>query len=193
MTDELTLSRVILDVHPHRGASREYITHQLVADLLGDRDDRGYLYRVMRESRGGTEAQVLVLSRGRPDPAPPPRPWGRVRSVEWKPFAPVIRPEAVLDYEIRINATTVVTKPSGAKCRTDVWDAVFAATATTRDRLMKSTPRTSSGSWKGSRTSSTGGSPLVGRSGSGDRATSARSRSSRRISSERSAYAIPGR
>jgi CRISPR system Cascade subunit CasE len=127
MTDELTLSRVILDVHPHRGASREYITHQLVADLLGDRDDRGYLYRVMRESRGGTEAQVLVLSRGRPDPAPPPRPWGRVRSVEWKPFAPVIRPEAVLDYEIRINATTVVTKPSGAKCRTDVWDAVFAA------------------------------------------------------------------
>lgn len=127
MSDQLTLSRVTLDLRPHRDASHEYITHQLVADLFGDRDDRGYLFRVMRESRDRTEVQALVLSRALPDPAPPPRPWGAIRGVESKPFAPAIRPGTILDYEIRINATTVVTKPSGNKRRTDVWDAVFAA------------------------------------------------------------------
>ena len=127
MNDQLTLSRVSLEIRPHRSASHEYIAHQLIADLFGDREDRGYLFRVMRESRDRTEVQALVLSHGLPDLAPPPRPWGRIRSVEWKPFAPVIRPGTVLDYEIRINATKVVTQPSGVKRRTDVWDAVFAA------------------------------------------------------------------
>lgn len=127
MTGELTLSRVMLEIRPHRDASPEYIAHQLVADLFGEREDRGYLFRVTRESHDRTEVQALVLAHTEPNPAPPPRPWGSVRSVEWKPFAPVIRPGTVLDYEIRINATTVVTKPSGVKQRTDVWDAVFAA------------------------------------------------------------------
>lgn len=127
MTPSLTLSRALLEIRPHRGASHEYITHQLVADLLGVREDRGYLYRVTRESRDRTQVEVLVLSHGSPVDSPPPRPWGEVRRVESKPFAPVIPPGTLLDYEIRLNATTVVTESNGKKRRTDVWDAMFAA------------------------------------------------------------------
>lgn len=124
---QFTLSRVLLDVRPHRGASHEYITHQLVADLLGDRDDRGYLYRVMRESRDRREVQALVLSLDQPRDDSPERPWGMIRRVECKPFAPVFQPGVLLDYEIRLNATCVVTDAAEKKRRTDVWDAVFAA------------------------------------------------------------------
>lgn len=127
MTPKLMLSRVILDIRPQRGSSHEYITHQLVADLFGDRDDRGYLYRVSSESRDRSVVQVLLLSQDPPDDQVPERSWGRARKVEHKPFAPVIKPGDLLDYEIRINATAVVTDPAGRKRRTDVWDSVFAA------------------------------------------------------------------
>lgn len=126
MTQPLTLSRVLLEMRPHRGASPEYITHQLVADLFGQRDDRGYLFRVMRESPDRREVQALVLSRDAPQEQRVQRDWGRVNRVDRKPFAPVLRPGDLLDFEIRINATAVVTDPSGKKRRTDVWDAVFA-------------------------------------------------------------------
>jgi len=127
MAQSMVLSRVELDVRPFRGASQEYITHQLIADLFGDRDDRGYLYRVMRESRDRRVVTALVLSHDPPRDVTPYRPWGSIRRVERKPFAPVIQPGTLLDYEIRLNATTVVTEPSGRKRRTDIWDAVFAA------------------------------------------------------------------
>lgn len=127
MSKPLTISRVQLEIRPHRGASQEYITHQLVADLFGDRGDRGYLYRVMSESRDRRTVTSLVLSHDPPHEDTPERPWGAVRRVERKPFAPAIQTGALLDYEIRINATAVVTSPSGRKKRTDVWDAVFAA------------------------------------------------------------------
>lgn len=126
-SNPLTISRVQLDIRPHRGASQEYITHQLVADLFGDREDRGYLFRVMAESRDRGTVTALVLSYDAPHQDTPERPWGAVRRVECKPFAPVIQTGALLDYEIRINATAVVTSPTGRKKRTDVWDAVFAA------------------------------------------------------------------
>lgn len=127
MTPKLTISRVNLEILPQRGSSHEYIAHQLVADLFGDRDDRGYLYRVTRQSRDGRETQVLTLSRDVPTERVPERSWGRIRSVEHKPFAPIIHVGDLLDYEVRINATTVVTEESGRKRRTDVWDSVFSA------------------------------------------------------------------
>lgn len=127
MMPRFTLSRVNLDIRPTRGASHEYLAHQLVADLFGDRDDRGYLYRITRESRDRREVQALVLSRDEPLTGAPERPWGCVRTVESKPFVPVLRSGDLLDYEIRINATAVVTGSTGTKRRTDVWDAVFAA------------------------------------------------------------------
>lgn len=123
----MTISRVQMQIRPHRGASQEYITHQLVADLFGDRDDRGYLYRVMAESRDRRTVTALVLSGESPHSSPPERPWGSIERVEQKPFSPAIGEGTILDYEIRINATAVVTSPSGRKRRTDVWDAVFAA------------------------------------------------------------------
>lgn len=127
MAQPLIISRVELDILPFRGASQEYITHQLIADLFGDRDDRGYLYRVMKESRDRRAVTALVLSHDPPGDDTPSRPWGSIRRVERKPFAPVLQPGAVLDYEIMLNATTVVTEPSGRKQRTDIWDAIFAA------------------------------------------------------------------
>lgn len=127
MAQPLVISRVELDVRPHRGASQEYIAHQLIADLFGDRDDRGYLYRIMKESRDRRAVTVLVLSQDSPLDYTAPRPWGGVRRVEKKSFSPVIRPGSLLDYEILLNATTIVTEPSGRKRRTDIWDAVFAA------------------------------------------------------------------
>ncbi len=123
-----TLSRALLRLKPARGWTAEYITHQLVADLFGDRDDRGYLFRVIRERPGGVEA--LVLSARAPLPAErlPVRDWGATLDVQSKPFAPVLEAGQPLDFEIRLNATRVVTDPaSGRKHRTDVWEAVWRA------------------------------------------------------------------
>lgn len=127
MTTTLTFSRVELALRPHRGSSPEYLTHQLVADLLGDRPDRGYLYRVTHESRDRSHVQLLLLSDGAPVPAPHNRAWGQVLRVDTKPFAPRLKPGDLLDFEVRLNATAVVTLPNGRKRRTDIWDAVFTA------------------------------------------------------------------
>ena len=139
MSSGLTISRASIVVRrgggeAERRTTAPYLIHQAVADLFGDRPDRGYLYRVTEERAGG--ADVLILS-GNPPLAvnclasPSHR---RAERVESKPFAPQLSPGQWLDYEIRINATQVVTRPDGRKQRTDVWEAVWQA-----DR---NTPRT---------------------------------------------------
>ncbi len=123
-----TLSRALLRLKPARGWTAEYITHQLVADLFGDRPDRGYLYRVIRERPGGVE--VLVLSEAAPLAIDhlPQRDWGEAIEVQSKPFAPALEVDQPLDFEIRLNATQVVTDPvSAKKRRTDAWEAVWRA------------------------------------------------------------------
>lgn len=126
MSTAPTLSRAVLELErgpATRGFSPEYVVHQLVADLFDDRPDRGYLYRVVAEAPG--EAVVLVLSDRPPRDAVPRRAWGGTRHVDSKPFTPALEPGTPLDFEIRLNATRVVTSPDGRKDRTDVWDAVF--------------------------------------------------------------------
>lgn len=122
------LSRAILHLRsdPSRRWTAEYTTHQLVADLFGDRSDRGYLYRTVQERPGGVE--VLVLSPDAPlgSESLPVRSWGAAVGVESKPFAPRLTAGQVVDFEIRINATRVITDPAtGRKHRTDVWEAVW--------------------------------------------------------------------
>jgi CRISPR system Cascade subunit CasE len=140
MSTPLTLSRARLIIRPggseaERRSTSPYLIHQAVADLFGDRGDRGYLYRVTAELAGG--ADVLVLSHT------PPLPLGelpspvhrRAERVESKPFAPALTAGQALDFEIRRNATQVVTDPAtGRKRRWDAWEAVWQAD--------KKTPRT---------------------------------------------------
>jgi CRISPR system Cascade subunit CasE len=123
------LSRASLEFKVARGFNALYLTHQLVADLFGDREDRGYLYRVMKPIPGG--AQVLVLSVEAPNPTSRPRQWGWVRGVETRAYDITLRSDQVVDYEVRINATQVFTADSGHKKRLDVWDAQFAADPST--------------------------------------------------------------
>lgn len=122
------LSRAVLRLRPARGWTVDYITHQLVADLFGEREGRGYLFRVTRRRPGGVEA--LVLS----DVPPllperlPVRDWGVALDVQSKDFAPALAAGQLLDFEIRVNATRVVTDAaSGKKHRSDVWEAVWRA------------------------------------------------------------------
>jgi CRISPR system Cascade subunit CasE len=123
-----TLSRALLRLRPARGWTAEYITHQLIADLFGDREDRGYLYRVIRERPGGVEALVLSGSAPLAPDRLPVRDWGAALDVQSKPFAPALLPGQRLDFEICLNATQVVTHPeSGRKQRTDAWEAVWQA------------------------------------------------------------------
>jgi CRISPR system Cascade subunit CasE len=127
-----TLTRALLRLKPSRGWTAEYLTHQLVADLFGDREDRGYLYRVTRERPGGVEALVLSNAIPLPPDLLPVRDWGGALDVQSKPFSPALQVGQALDFEIRLNATQVVTDPaSGRKHRTDVWEAVWRADKTT--------------------------------------------------------------
>lgn|GEM_PF-496203 len=138
MTAPLVLSRATLQVRPGEGdherrSTAPYLIHQSVADLFGDRDDRGYLYRVTGEWSGG--ANVLVLSATAPVPAAEVRSPSHRRAVdvESRDFAPVLAPGDTLDFEIRLNATQVVTDPdSGRKARTDAWEAMWRADPDTR-------------------------------------------------------------
>jgi CRISPR system Cascade subunit CasE len=133
VTAPLVLSRATLQVRPGEGdherrSTAPYLVHQAVADLFGERDDRGYLYRVTGEWPGG--ANVLVLSAAAPLPparvgSPPHR---RAVHVESRDFAPALAPGDMLDFELRLNATQVVTDPdSGRKVRTDAWEATWRA------------------------------------------------------------------
>lgn len=138
-TEQLTLSQATLRIsrgggEAERRSTAPYLIHQAVADMFGDRDDRGYLYRVTADDPGS--AQVLVLSNAPPlalaeisSPA-----LRRAQRIESKPFDPELARYQLLDFEIRINATQVVTQPNGKKQRTDVWEAVWKAD--------KQTPRT---------------------------------------------------
>lgn len=120
---DLHLSRAGLRLRVLRGFNEHYIVHQLVADMFGDRNDRGYLYRVT--NRAPREAEVLVLSDTVPKPGPI-REWGSTAGLETRNFGPDLRSGSLLDFEIRINATQTVTQPDGRKKRVDIWDAVFA-------------------------------------------------------------------
>ena len=119
-------SRALFAVHrpngPRRTATRDYLVHQLVADLFPDRDERGYLYRVVHDSPG--KVQTLILSTVPPlsQEDRPVRDWGSTISMESKHYAPQLATGQIVDYEVRINATISVDGR-----RTDVWDAVFAA------------------------------------------------------------------
>ncbi len=128
----VTLSlRGDLDALP-RGSTEEYLIHQAVADLFGERPpgDRGYLYRVMERQR--TERKILVLSPDEPLPLERIafRPWLGVTALQSKPFNPALRAGQALDFQVRVNATRVVTSEdekdgSGEprKRRFDVYDA----------------------------------------------------------------------
>jgi CRISPR system Cascade subunit CasE len=131
------LSRATLslrgDLHAlPRGSSEEYLIHQAVADLFGDRPqgDRGYLYRVMERQRN--ERKILVLSHAEPLPLERIafRPWLGVTALQTKRFDPALRAGQALDFQVRVNATRVVTSEdekteSGEpkKRRFDVYDA----------------------------------------------------------------------
>lgn len=126
-----TLSRVIFSLRGERaprGSTEEYLRHQLVADLFDDREDRGYLYRTVRERTGGAEVLVLSAAPPRAMEAIPVHSWGCAVEVQSKPFAPELVPGQFLDFEVRLNATRAVKQPNGSR-REDVWNAVFKADA----------------------------------------------------------------
>jgi CRISPR system Cascade subunit CasE len=110
-----------------RRSTAAYFIHQAVADLFGKRPDRGYLYRVTAEREEQGKYEVLILSEDEPLPLgelPSPS----HRRAEWiksKPFVPQLVSGQLLDFEIRINATRVVTQPDGKKQRKDIWEAVW--------------------------------------------------------------------
>ena len=111
-----------------RGSSEAYLLHQAVADLFGDRPDRGYLFRAARSRPGGRE--VLILSRDLPAPLDsiPVQKWGGVVHVETKLFNPALRAGTPLEFQIRVNATRVRRGPDlnskgePRQRRFDVWD-----------------------------------------------------------------------
>lgn len=119
-----------------RGSDETYIVHQAVADLFGDRPagDRGYLYRVTE--RRGSDRDVLVLSDDEPLPLERIafRPWIGVTGLESKLFAPTLQAGQTLEFQVRVNATRVVTDPEQQtakgkpkKQRFDVWDVARRA------------------------------------------------------------------
>lgn len=124
MSDPLFISRARLSYRRYRGYSAPYIVHQLVADLFAD-GDRQHLYRVTARAPG--RAHVLVLSAVPPNDGVSGHPWGSATQLETKAFDPELQRGMVLDYEIRVNATRIVTYADGKKKRKDVWDAVFEA------------------------------------------------------------------
>ncbi len=137
----LTFSRATLQIRRgggehERRSTAPYLIHQAVADLFGDREDRGYLFRIVGEWSGG--ANVLLLSDRPPIPldelaSPPHR---CAVHIESKPFAPQLDPGSWVDFEIRLNATAVVTDAvTGKKQRTDVWEAIWR-----RNKQTSSTP-----------------------------------------------------
>lgn len=136
-TNQLILSRAALRIArggsgAERRSTASYLIHQAVADLFGDREDRGYLYRVTGEWPGG--AEVLILSHATPIAtneldSPVHR---RAQNVQSKPFDPSFTPRQHLDFELRLNATQVVTdSATGKKRRTDIWEAVWQADRST--------------------------------------------------------------
>jgi CRISPR system Cascade subunit CasE len=132
----LTLSKVRLSLRrgggeAERRSTAAYLIHQAVADLFGDHEKRDYLYRVLSEWPGGRE--LLVLSRTLPHAAeevssPTHR---RAIRVESRSYEPTFTAGQLLDFEIRLNATAVVSAPGRKeserprKRRVDVWESVW--------------------------------------------------------------------
>jgi CRISPR system Cascade subunit CasE len=108
----------------HAGYSWEYVLHQLVGDWFGDYDGRDYVYRVTESE--GSRFRVLVLSRRAPLHSRVQRSYGSSWDIQSKAYALTLAQGQPLDYEIRLNATRIVTDAARRKRRRDVWDAVFA-------------------------------------------------------------------
>lgn len=140
--DGLVWSRAKLQIRRgggdiERRTTAPYFVHQAVADLFGDRDERGYLYRVTEEWPGGRE--VLILSDTQPQDvndvtSPAHR---RAERVESRVFNPQLTVGQLIDYEVRVNATQVRRGPdldrSGRprQHRHDVWEIVWQANKST--------------------------------------------------------------
>ena len=114
-----------------RFKTRDYLLHQAVANLFGDRPDRGYLFYEIGRRKDRT-AELLVLSDRPPtEGLPEVSPW-QITRLRTKPFIVRLPSGAVLDFEIRVNATVVRTTARGRKGgrvrrkrRVDVWDALW--------------------------------------------------------------------
>jgi CRISPR system Cascade subunit CasE len=135
-----TLSRAVLSLDGRRaprGSTRDYLLHQLVADLFPDRTDRGYLFRETRPRPCGAELLVLSDVPPRDLGEVPVHPWGCAVDVASKPFMPRLASGMRLDFEVRVNATRVVSGPDldrrgkPKRRRHDVWDVVWGAEKTT--------------------------------------------------------------
>ncbi|MGH7664310.1 MAG: type I-E CRISPR-associated protein Cas6/Cse3/CasE [Gemmatimonadaceae bacterium] len=122
------LSRATIELRGRespRGSSRSYLLHQAVADLIPDRSVRGYLFRETATRSGVVDVLFLSDTPPRPVREIPVRTWYRPACVDTKPYSPRLRAGLVLDFEIRLNATRVVTDAAGRKQRHDIWNAIF--------------------------------------------------------------------
>lgn len=126
-----TLSQAVLALHGNRaprGSTRDYLLHQLVADLFPDGPERGYLFRQTRERPGGAEVLVLSAAPPRALDDVPVREWGCAVDVRSKPFAPALHAGMALDYEVRVNATRCLVRPDSDRGRREeIWNAVWRA------------------------------------------------------------------
>jgi len=129
MQPPLFFSEVRLGIGRVRFQSRAYTIHQVVADLFGDRQGRGYLFYEIQEEPD--RSSTLILSEDEPKQSLPPEAPGSVERVRTKSYELDVAPGTTLDYEIRLNATRVVTE-EGKKRRVDVWDAVWKESKNTR-------------------------------------------------------------
>ncbi|HET8656970.1 MAG TPA: type I-E CRISPR-associated protein Cas6/Cse3/CasE [Longimicrobiaceae bacterium] len=152
-TDGLVLSCARLQIRRGGGESERqstapYFVHQAVADLFGDRGDRGYLYRVTAEWPGGRD--VLILSDARPlDVSGVSSPnHRRATRIESRVYDPHVSAGQLLDYEVRVNATQVRRGPDldrkgkPRQHRHDVWELVWQA-----DKQTPCTPHDVYGEW----------------------------------------------
>jgi len=132
----LILSRVRLQLRrgggeAERRSTAPYLMHQAVADLFGQQERREHLYRVVREWPGGRDLVVLSTTQPSSVEALPSPAHRRATMVESRSYDPAFSSDQLLDFELRINATAVVTTgdPSGIgtrrKQRVDVWESVW--------------------------------------------------------------------
>lgn len=126
MTTHGVLSRVSvqLPMDPPGGTSQEYLRHQAVMSLFVSDPDARPLFRVMHATPG--LEHLLVLGAIQPVQTSSIETGTWVRRLESKPYVPVLHPGQLLDFNIVVNATGIVTQPDGRKLRKDVWDIVFA-------------------------------------------------------------------
>lgn len=125
---QLLLSQAHLEIGRERFKTRDYVLHQAVADLFGDRPDRGYLFYELGPRTDRT-ASLLILSTDPPDDSLPTTSPSRLLGIRSKQFELGVPHGTPLDFEIRLNATVVQTTTTGGSRRTkrrcDVWDAVW--------------------------------------------------------------------